>query len=230
MFWSAGCSLLRAEGFSCSLGLLYGGLRISKLQFLGHQTLDPDPESGSAIGKYAGSGSVSGSALNRCGSATLTLTLALFQAVLWIRIREFLRLPDQSLFVRIQLLPSSSKKVRKNLISSIVYHNDFLSLKTAVNVPSKSTAIGKKTKKEKLKFVGILKTNNERAGSGSVSVSQCPDSHQNVTDPQHWFIALSKLRFGIQKLVVSRPWKSLQISRRPILDKLMLQKVCLIRF
>jgi hypothetical protein len=52
-----------AEGFSCSLGILYGGLGISKLPFLikkieikfpainfsilGHQT--PDPESGSAI-------------------------------------------------------------------------------------------------------------------------------------------------------------------------------------
>ncbi len=31
---STGCSLLRAEGFSCSLGVLYGGLGISKLQFL----------------------------------------------------------------------------------------------------------------------------------------------------------------------------------------------------
>ncbi len=34
IFWSAGCSLLRAEGFSCSLGVLYGGLGIIKLQFL----------------------------------------------------------------------------------------------------------------------------------------------------------------------------------------------------
>ncbi len=34
MFWSAGCSLFRAEGFSCSLGVLYGGLGISKLLFL----------------------------------------------------------------------------------------------------------------------------------------------------------------------------------------------------
>jgi hypothetical protein len=36
MFRSAGCSLLRAEGFSCSLcslDVLYGGLGISKLQF-----------------------------------------------------------------------------------------------------------------------------------------------------------------------------------------------------
>jgi hypothetical protein len=85
MFLSTGCSLLRAESFSCSLGVLYGGLGISKLQFLikkieikfpavnffsilGHQTLDtnpgsgsgirdPDPESGSAIRKNAGSGS-----------------------------------------------------------------------------------------------------------------------------------------------------------------------------
>ncbi len=30
-FWSAGCSLLRAEGFSCSLGVLYGALGIGKL-------------------------------------------------------------------------------------------------------------------------------------------------------------------------------------------------------
>ncbi len=33
MFLSTGCSLLRAEGFSCSLGVLYRGLGISKLQF-----------------------------------------------------------------------------------------------------------------------------------------------------------------------------------------------------
>jgi hypothetical protein len=72
MFGSARCSLLRAEGFFCSLGVLYGGLGISKLQFLikkikiqsssckffsilGHQTRirirDPDP--GSAIRKKA---------------------------------------------------------------------------------------------------------------------------------------------------------------------------------
>jgi hypothetical protein len=38
----------------------------------GHQTLDQDPGSGSgsAIRKNAGSGSVSGSTLNQCGSAT----------------------------------------------------------------------------------------------------------------------------------------------------------------
>jgi hypothetical protein len=37
---------------------------------------DPDPESGSAIRKNAGSGSVSGSALNQCGSETLQATKA----------------------------------------------------------------------------------------------------------------------------------------------------------
>jgi hypothetical protein len=31
---SGGCSLLRAEGFSCSLWVFHGGLGISKLQFL----------------------------------------------------------------------------------------------------------------------------------------------------------------------------------------------------
>ncbi len=34
MFWSAGCSFWRAEGFSCSLNVLYGGLGISELQIL----------------------------------------------------------------------------------------------------------------------------------------------------------------------------------------------------
>jgi hypothetical protein len=73
MFLSTECSLLRAEGFSCSLGVLYGDLGISKLQFLikkieikfssykfftilGHQTLYP--ESGSEIRKNTGSGSL----------------------------------------------------------------------------------------------------------------------------------------------------------------------------
>jgi hypothetical protein len=34
IFLSCGFSLLRAEGFSCRLDVLLGGLRISKLQFL----------------------------------------------------------------------------------------------------------------------------------------------------------------------------------------------------
>jgi hypothetical protein len=34
MFLSAGCALLGAEGFFCSLLVLYGGLGIGQLQFL----------------------------------------------------------------------------------------------------------------------------------------------------------------------------------------------------
>ncbi len=59
-FWSAGCSLLWAHGFSCSLVVHYGGLGISKLLFLVNKTvlririrdqlpfwpLEPDPGSG----------------------------------------------------------------------------------------------------------------------------------------------------------------------------------------
>ncbi len=94
MFWSAGCSLWRAEGFSCSLCVLYVGLRTSKFQisiqnisksltavnfsqFLSHQNPGFGTGSGSAIRKNAGSGSAirknagSGSALNQCGSTTL---------------------------------------------------------------------------------------------------------------------------------------------------------------
>jgi hypothetical protein len=86
MFLSTGCSLLRAEGFSCSLGRPLWRPRDKKIaikkieikfpaihffSILGHQTLDPDPESGSANRKNAGSGSVSGSALNQCRSETL---------------------------------------------------------------------------------------------------------------------------------------------------------------
>jgi hypothetical protein len=102
MFLSIGCSLLRAEGFSCCLGVLYGGLGISKLQllikkiepkfpainFFQFQVIkpwirirDPDPESGFAIRKNAGSGSVSGSALNQCGSETL-VSLVIWRNIL----------------------------------------------------------------------------------------------------------------------------------------------------
>jgi hypothetical protein len=84
---------LRAEGFSCSLEVLYRGLGISKLKFLikkieifffsfrffpifGHQNPGSRTRSGtgSAIRKNSGSGSIfnqCGSALNQCGSATL---------------------------------------------------------------------------------------------------------------------------------------------------------------
>ncbi len=68
MFWSAGC--LKAEAFFCGLGVLYGGLGISKWQFFFKKIKikfpaeiffkfsvikpwirirDPDPESGTGI-------------------------------------------------------------------------------------------------------------------------------------------------------------------------------------
>jgi hypothetical protein len=60
---------------------------------LGHQTLDPDPESGSAIRKNAESGSVFGSALNQfLWVGFLMPTLAVFR--IRIRIRKVMGLPD----------------------------------------------------------------------------------------------------------------------------------------
>ncbi len=70
MFWSAGCSLLRAEGFSCSLDVLYRGQGISKWQFLINKIKIKFPTVNffqPAIRKNAGSRS----AFNQCGSATL---------------------------------------------------------------------------------------------------------------------------------------------------------------
>ncbi len=73
-------SLLRAEGSSCSLGVPYRGLGISKLQFLIEKIsiffsficfsifANQNP------GSRTGSGFVSGSAVNQCGSAILSKT------------------------------------------------------------------------------------------------------------------------------------------------------------
>jgi hypothetical protein len=68
---------------SCSLGVIYGGLGIGKKQFLIKNIKIKFPavnifnfissNPGSAIRKNAGSGSVSGSALNQCRSETLVL-------------------------------------------------------------------------------------------------------------------------------------------------------------
>jgi hypothetical protein len=104
MFLGTGCSLLRAEGFSCSLGVLYGGLRISKLQFLIKKIEIKFP----AINfRSSNPGSVSGSALNQCGSDTLPqgLTHPRQGPVLRIRIHQihkFLGLldPDPDPLVR----------------------------------------------------------------------------------------------------------------------------------
>jgi hypothetical protein len=63
MFWSAECSLLRPQGFSCRLGLLYGGLGIWWLQFL-IKNYEKRRKNGS------------GSALSQCGSETSKTTFA----------------------------------------------------------------------------------------------------------------------------------------------------------
>ncbi len=87
MFWNAGCSLLRAEGLSCSLCGLYGGLRISKLQF-SIQKIYKDFTAVNffnfcwsnpwirnwiriRIRHHNWENTGSGSALNKCGSTTL---------------------------------------------------------------------------------------------------------------------------------------------------------------
>ncbi len=69
MFLSTGCSLLRDESVSCSLGVLYGGLGVSKLQFLIKKIEIKFP----AINflNFRSSNTGSGSALNQCGSETL---------------------------------------------------------------------------------------------------------------------------------------------------------------
>jgi hypothetical protein len=85
-----------------------------------------------------------------------------------------LGLPDPELFVwiriwiQLRILPSTSKKFRKTLIS-IVFGllNEWLYLKIDVNIPTVKSRLG------------------------SMSVIQCtekhPDPSQNVTDLEHWF-------------------------------------------
>ncbi len=85
IFWSARCSVLRAEGFSCSFDALYAGLGISKLQFLIKKdtttfqlyfflpflVIKPWIRIRSGFTWNAGSGSVSG--YNESASTTLVL-------------------------------------------------------------------------------------------------------------------------------------------------------------
>jgi hypothetical protein len=58
-------------------------LVVSFFSVLDHQTLDPDPGSGSAIRKNAGSGS----ALNQCGSETLDKAIPVIIKILKITCR-----------------------------------------------------------------------------------------------------------------------------------------------
>ncbi len=83
------------------------------------------------------------------------------------------------------------KKVRKILISTIFlnFFFDFLSVKTDVNVPSKS--IRRKNLEKTLFLLPSCQPLLKKAGSReSGSVSQCygyadPDPYQHATDPQH---------------------------------------------
>jgi hypothetical protein len=67
MFRSAGCSFLRAEGFSCSLCVLYGGLGLTKLQFFCQKT-EKSTQFWSAKIFFQFLIKI---ALNQCGSTTL---------------------------------------------------------------------------------------------------------------------------------------------------------------
>ncbi len=72
MFWSAGCSFLRAEGFSCSLCVLYGGLGITIAIFIKKYPIFFSCKFFSSFGhQNPGFGTGSGSALYQCGSTTL---------------------------------------------------------------------------------------------------------------------------------------------------------------
>jgi hypothetical protein len=87
--------------------------------------------------------------------------------------------PDLSLFVRIWILSSTRKKVRKTLISSICITFWLLFLKTDVNAPSKSPVISKVTLKKIFFLLASCQPLTKKPGSGSRSVS-------NVTAPRHW--------------------------------------------
>jgi hypothetical protein len=73
---------------------------------------------------------------------------------------------------RIRIHPSSSKKSKKNLVSTVLWLlYDFLSLKNDVNVPSISR------KKKKTYLCWFLENHWRKV--------QDPDPYQNVRDPQH---------------------------------------------
>ncbi len=122
--------------------------------------------------------------------------------VLWIRIRKFMGLsdPDPSLSGKIRILPLSSKKVRKNLISTILcLFWDFLSWKTDANVPSESN---KQKNVEKTYFLlASWKSLTKRAGSESGSqwygsADPDPDPYQDVKDSTLFIKRILLLEFN----------------------------------
>jgi hypothetical protein len=111
----------------------------------------------------------------------------------------FLRLPDLLVFAICtdpDLDPSINKqewKSKKNFdLNYFWLLFDVLSVKPAVNVPSKSNK--QKALEKKIFFVGILSAADEKIGSGAGSESgfisqwyRSPDPYQNVTDPHHCY-------------------------------------------
>ncbi len=92
-----------------------------------------------------------------------------------------------------RFLPSRANKVRKNLISTILWLLfDFLSMQTHVNVPSKSNKL-KCWKIIYFLLASCQPLTKKKANSGCGSVSQWyisadpdQDQYKNVTDPQHY--------------------------------------------
>ncbi len=113
------------------------------------------------------------------------------------RIREFFGFldpdPDPSIFYGSGSILKQAKKVRKTLISNVLWlPYDFLYLKTDVNVLSTSN---KQKLWKYLFFVAILKATDEKSWirirkSVYDSVDPDPDPYQNVTDLQHCFCIL----------------------------------------
>jgi hypothetical protein len=97
-----------------------------------------------------------------------------------VRSSKFLDLPDPSFFVRIRILPSSSKiKVRKTLISTVSWLLfNFLSLRL-IKICLHHKVISIKLRKNTIFLVGILKAADEKSGSEADS---CPSI--SVTDPR----------------------------------------------
>ncbi len=97
MFWSAGCSVLRVEGFSCSLDVLHGGLRINKLRFLVNENIVVFQLCNSYIFYHQNFGSETGSALTKMLDPDHTETMKCRSTTL-VKIGRFL--PPQMVYCK----------------------------------------------------------------------------------------------------------------------------------
>jgi hypothetical protein len=116
------------------------------------------------------------------------------------RIRMFLGLLDPELCVRIRILLSTSKKLVKLL-------NDFLSLKTDVNVSTESNKQNKFRENKTCFFVGILEVIDEkrriRIRKLSVRI-QGSGFEPNVTDPEHCHRRMGKEKNNLPEIPAPR--------------------------